>query len=94
MTDSKPKDLAALTVKVHSLLDDLTADERNKVVTAVMTLFGQSVPVAASGGSGSTGSSSAGSGTKFTKSLATYLSKSKRIQTRCCAFSSRPIGCD
>jgi hypothetical protein len=75
MTDSKPKDLAALTVKVHSLLDDLTADERSRVVTAVMTLFGQTVPVAGSAGSGSTGSGNAGSGAKFTKSLATYLSE-------------------
>jgi hypothetical protein len=75
MTDSRPKDLAALTVKVHNLLDDLTADERTKVVTAVMTLFGQSVPVAGSAGSGSTGSNATGSGTKFTKSLATYLSE-------------------
>jgi hypothetical protein len=74
MTESKSKDLAALTVKVHNLLDDLTADERNKVVTAVMTLFGQSVHVAGSVGSGSA-SSFAGSGTKFTKSLATYLSE-------------------
>jgi hypothetical protein len=75
MTESKPKDLAALTVKVHALLDDLTADERNKVVTAVMTLFGQAVPGVGSAGSGSAGSGSAGSGTKFAKSLATYLSE-------------------
>ena len=70
MTESKPKDLAALTVKVHTLLGDLTADERNKVVTAVMTLFGEAVPAVGSGGSGSVGS-----GGKFTKSLATYLSE-------------------
>ena len=48
MTESKSKDLAALTVKVHALLDELTADERSKVVTAVMTLFGQSLPSAGS----------------------------------------------
>src|SRR5918992_5111139 len=83
MTESKPKDLAALTVKVHALLDDLTADERNKVVAAVMTLFGQSVPAAGSGGAGS---AATGTGAKFTKSLATYLSERQAHSTQVLRF--------
>lgn len=69
MTSSGSKDLPAITVKVHALLSDLTPEERSKVLTAVMTLFGDAAPagVAASVG--------VGSGTKFTKSLATYLSE-------------------
>lgn len=75
MANSKPKDLAALTVRVHTLLHELTADERNKVVTAVMTLFGESAPVGGAGAAAAGNSGSGGSRVKFTKSLATYLSE-------------------
>jgi hypothetical protein len=69
MTSSGSKDLPAITVKVHALLSDLTAEERSKVVTAVMTLFGDAAPAGVSTSMG------AGSGPKFAKSLATYLSE-------------------
>jgi hypothetical protein len=76
MANSKTKDLAALTVKVHALLDELTPEDRNKVVTAVMTLFGESAPLGGGGAVVAAGNSGwGGSGVKFAKSLATYLSE-------------------
>jgi hypothetical protein len=78
MTNSKPKDLAALTVKMHALLKDLTGEERSKVVIAVMTLFGESAHGGGAGSAGAGAGGNSGSGAsraKFTKSLATYLSE-------------------
>jgi len=71
---AKAKDLASTTVKVHGLVKDMTQEERHKVITAVMTLFGETAPAAAHtvGGSGRTGTP--GAGAKFTQSLAAYLS--------------------
>ena len=78
MASSKSRDLAALTVKVHALLDELSPEERGKVVTAVMTLFGEPV-VAGYGPAAPISSIASNSGgptaAKFTKSLATYLSE-------------------
>ena len=71
----KAKDLAATTVKVHGLVKDMTQEERQKVITAVMTLFGEATPAVAThtaGGGGQVAAS--GGGGKFTQSLASYLS--------------------
>src|SRR2546423_1794791 len=76
---AKESDLAGTTGKVHALLKGLTPDERRKVVTAVMTLFGDAVPAGASEAHAGGGSPGAGggptSGGKFNKSLASYLAE-------------------
>src|SRR5207247_2607984 len=53
----------------------MTQEERQKVITAVMTLFGEAAPAAAArtAGGGGQVAASAGGG-KFTQSLASYLS--------------------
>lgn len=74
---AKTTDLAAVMIKVHGLLKGMTQDERQKVVSAVMTLFGETAPTTGSQ-TGNGGSVAApGAGAKFTKSLATYLTEQK-----------------
>jgi hypothetical protein len=71
----KAKDLAAITLKVHGLVKDMTQDERQKVIGAVMTLFGEAAPAAAAHTLASGGHLPAtGGGGKLTQSLASYLS--------------------
>ena len=76
---AKESDLAGTTGKVHALLKGLTPDERRKVVTAVMALFGEAVPAGASGphagGDVSGGGGGLAGGGKFNKSLAAYLAE-------------------
>lgn len=76
---AKERDLAGTMGKVHALLKGLTPDERRKVVTAVMALFGDAVPAGASGASDGGGLSGAAAGSKsggnFSKSLASYLTE-------------------
>lgn len=88
MATSKATDLAAVTVKVHDLLKALNSEERQKVVTAVMTLFGEAAPAGAAssaGGSGTNNGQSAGAG-KFSKSLATYLTEKQATSNQTLRF--------
>ena len=88
MATSKATDLAAVTVKVHDFLKALNSEERQKVVSAVMTLFGESAPTGAAsvnGGSG-TNSGQSASAVKFSKSLATYLSEKQATSNQTLRF--------
>lgn len=69
----KANDLAATTLKVHALLKDFDALERQRVVSAVMTLFGdQAAHPPSHIGAGAHAGLPAGG--KLTQSLASYLS--------------------
>jgi len=85
---SKGTDLAAVTVRVHDVLKALNSEDRQKVVLAVMTLFGESAPTGAAsvnGGSG-TNSGQSASPLKFAKSLATYLSEKQATSNQTLRF--------
>lgn len=85
---SETTDLAAVTLKVHDVLKALSSEERKKVVTAVMTLFGETAPAgvgSASGGAGTNNGHSATAG-KFLKSLATYLSEKQATSNQTLRF--------
>jgi hypothetical protein len=82
---SKATDLAAVTVKVHDLLKDLKSEERQKVVTAVMTLFGETAPTGGAGGGSGVNSGQAAAG-KFSKSLATHLSEKQATSNQTLRF--------
>lgn len=88
MAKSKAIDLAAVTVKVHDLLKALNSEERQKVVTAVMTLFGETAPTSAGSASGAAGTNNGQptTGGKFSKSLATYLSEKKATSNQTLRF--------
>ncbi len=89
MANAKPKDLAAATVKVHDLLKSMAADERQKVVSAVMTLFGESTVVTPSHATGGGTGGQIGPpvhGGKFSKSLATYLAEKQAMSNQTLRF--------
>lgn len=69
----KPKDLAEITLSVHGLLKELDGVERQKVLSAVATLFGDQVASLPSH-VGLRSQPGQLAGNKFTQSLASYLS--------------------
>lgn len=88
MATSKAIDLAAATVKIHDLLKGLNAEDRLKVVSAVMTLFGAALPAGSGTGGGGFGTNPGQStaGGTFSKSLATYLSEKRATSNQTLRF--------
>jgi hypothetical protein len=88
VTTNKATDLAAVTAKVYDILKVLSSEEKQKVVSAVMTLFGENAPTGAAiltGGSGANSGQSAAGG-KFSKSLATHLSEKQATSNQTLRF--------